>query len=517
MPPEAWLRRRTWLSAALAAGVPAALPLVARAQEAESPTAATCSHCKARWQTVEALRSQLPADWAVALEPEPVLGGQMLVLRAGPAAAPPLLLVHGLGQNGFTDWLPVLPALARQWRVLAVDLPGFGYSSTPPARLSPTALARVLDGLLARESRGPAVVAGHSLGGAVALRLADAFPARVSSLVLVDVAGILQRTAFTKHMATLPTQGLPEALKEPAARLGALGHRLVERLFGLPGDPTDLLRNNDWLWPLVLRDRNSTNAALALMDENYSAAVFGLRQPVQVIWGEADAITPLRTGELLARRLPRAQLHTLPGVGHAPMMQAPQDFQALLLRVLQQPPAARVAPLAPPPSNAALPDLHCSGEFDRRYRGGRYREIRIERCNAVHLTDVTAERLVVRDSIGVQLTGVDLRADDVALDAANSELMATACDFSGRMAIVSDSCRLDLAGVRLLARGFALQARGPTRVLASVSEIRDAQYNGWWHEDRLLDRELLNPLDPPRPARPPPGQPPAASSATAAR
>lgn len=479
-------RRRQLLTAGLGVLAAPAVP----AQEA----GAACSHCRARLQTVEALRAQLPATWQVALEAEPVLGAQMLVLRAGPASAPPLLLVHGLGQNGFTDWLPVLPALARQWRVLAVDLPGFGYSPSAGSRLSPTQLARVLDALLLREARGPATVVGHSLGGAVALRLAAEHASRVAALVLVNAAGILQRTAFSKHMAALPLDGVPAPLKEPAARAREWGQRLIEQVFGLPVDPAALLRDNDWLWQLVLRDRNSVNAALALLEENFSAAVHQVRQPVQVIWGEADGITPLRTGELLARRLPHAQLHGMPGIGHAPMAQAPQAFEALLLQVLAlrpEPPPAR------PPMSGTAPDLHCVGEVDRRY-SGRYRELLIERCTALQLTDVVAERIVLRDS-SVQMTGVQVQADDIALDAARSDVMATACDFSGRLALRSDASRLDLAGVHLAASGFAVQALGRSRIVASVSRIRDAWTDGWWHEDREIEGEVLDPRMPRRP------------------
>lgn len=448
---------------------------------------------------MDTLRARLPMAWSVRLEPEPVLGGEMLTVRAGPTDAPLLLLVHGLGQNGFTDWLPVLPQLVRRYRVLAVDLPGFGYSSSPQAKYSPTNYARVLANLLARERPGPVEVVGHSLGAAVALRLAADFPARVSRLVLVDVAGILQRTAFTKHTASLPfsVETMPEVLKEPVARLRDLGNILVERVFGLPGDPTHVLRASDLLWGWALRDRTNVNAALALIDEDFSAAVHTLTQPVQLIWGEADAVAPLRTGELLARRLPRAQLATLPGVGHVPMEQAANAFSALLDRALKEPPLPRAElPVDAP----ALQDLDCKGQVDRRY-SGRYREVRLDGCSAVRLTDLVADRIVVRDSI-VQMTGVQVHGADIALDITNSELVATACDFDGRVAIRSDSSRLDLAGVRLSASGFALQALGRTRLVASISEIRDAFYTGWWHEDRTIEGEVLDPRAPLRPAVP---------------
>jgi hypothetical protein len=283
------------------------------------------------------------------------------------------------------------------------------------------------------------------------------------------------------------------------ARLRDLGNVLVERMFGLPGDPTNLLRANDLLWGFVLRDRTNVNAALALVDENFSEAVFTLPQPVQLIWGEADPVAPLRTGELLARRLPRAQLATLPGVGHVPMEQATNEFLGLLNQALQNPPAPRREPVV---AGDALSDLECKGQVDRRY-SGRYREVRLDRCSAVRLVDVVADRIVVRDS-SVQMTGVQVQGADVALDISNSELVATASDFGGRVAIRSDASRLDLAGVRLSASGFAVQVVGRSRFVTSVSEIRDAFYTGWWHEDRTLEGELLDPRAPIRPVAPPP-------------
>lgn len=461
-----------------------------------------CDWCRATLQSVEALRQRLPAGWQAALEPEPALGGQMLVVRGGAAEAPLLLLVHGLGSSGFIDWWPVMPALARRWRVLAVDLPGFGYSTTPPGRLSPTRLAQALERLLEREAAGPVAVAGHSMGAAVALRLARRMPDRVSRLLLASAAGILHRTAFSKHLilGRLPSDGWSEPLAEPAARLRDLGHQLIERLFGMQPELTEWLRANDWLWSLVTRDRNTLNAAVALVDEDFGDAVRELRQPTHLVWGDADTVAPLRTGELLERRLANAQLHTLRGVGHVPMADARDEFLRLLEQGLSEAPRRRL----PPATDGEPPaDLRCVGEVGRRLQG-RYRTLHIERCTAVQLVDVEAERIVLRDSI-VRMTGGRVRAEDVALDVANSELVATACDLHGRTAIRCDAARLDLAGVDLLAQEFAVRVAGRSRLVASVCRVRDARYEGGWHDDRTLEQQLLD-LRAPQPAGPAPGR-----------
>ncbi len=456
---------------------------------ARSPKEPTCTHCKERLKTIRALQQTLPADWTFRLERESVFGSDMLVVEAGQANPQALLLVHGLGQNGFTDWLPVLPQLAQRYHVIAVDLPGFGYSGVPSGRYSPSNYARILQALLTRCGKQGLIVIGHSMGGAVALRLASAYPELVAKLILVDAAGILHRTAFAKHNASLPlaASNLPQALKEPVARVAELGNAIVERVFGMP-DLTRILKESDLAWELLLRNRANANAALALMEEDFSSAVHALKQPTQIIWGEADKVAPLRTGQLLARRLPRAELRSLPGVGHTPMLEAPQRFLALLSTALDAEPAAQ----PPLPTQGALEptDLKCSALADVQYSGA-YRNVLIDGCSGVRLVNLNAERIVIRDSI-VQMQGVQVRAADVALDVTNSEVTATASDFSGEVAIRADAARIDLAGVHLLAIGNAVEAKRMSRLIGSISRIQSPAYTGYWHDDaELTDTRLV--------------------------
>jgi pimeloyl-ACP methyl ester carboxylesterase len=461
----------------------------------EPPKPPACIYCKEALQTLDALRNKLPADWTLELERDPVFGGDVLVVQAGHSDAPTVLLVHGLGQNGFTDWVPTMRQLARRYRVVAVDLPGYGYSTAPLGKYSPKNYARVLQQVLARHAKQPALVVGHSMGGAVALRLASDFPDTTGRLVLVDVAGILHRTAYVKHSATdpVPIEGLPDVLKDPVTRIKDFGRAAVERAFGLPNDPTRVLRQSDLAWELILRNRTNVNAALALVDEDFSAAIHTLRQPTQIIWGAADTIAPLRTGQVLVRRIPSAQLKTMAGVGHTPMETAPDQFLALLNGALATDPAPAAPPDQLPPD---LTDLKCSGQVDRQY-SGHYREIVIENCTAVRLTDLTAQRIVIRDSI-VQMLNVQVRGSDVALEATNSEVIVTASDFSGETSVRADMSRLDFAGVVLLALDTPVEVRRRSRLIASVSEIHSPEYNGYWHdsvelEDARLSLERIRP------------------------
>ncbi len=114
-------------------------------------------------------------------------GSRVHYLTAGDG--PHLVLLHGLGDSA-RDWQWVLPALARRFRAIAPDFPGFGESDRPRAAYSPACFAEFVAGFLDALHVPSAVVVGNSLGGLAALRFALADPGRVPALVLVGAAGL---------------------------------------------------------------------------------------------------------------------------------------------------------------------------------------------------------------------------------------------------------------------------------------------------------------------------------------
>src|ERR1700728_312841 len=102
---------------------------------------------------------------------------------------PAIVFVHGLS-GSWPNWLEQLPVFAKDHRVIAMDLPGFGHSPMPHERITISAYARILDGLLDTLGVSAATLVGNSMGGFVSTELAIAFPQRVERLVLVSAAGI---------------------------------------------------------------------------------------------------------------------------------------------------------------------------------------------------------------------------------------------------------------------------------------------------------------------------------------
>ena len=258
---------------------------------------------------------------------DPEFGGIYVVTvgpaRApGPAAAPPLLLVHGLGTNGMRDFYPVLAPLVAQRRVIMLDLPGFGRSGRNNLKYAPDRYADVLSRLIAAHGPGPVDVVGHSMGGAITLFHAAAYPDQVRRLIVVDAAGILHRDAWFGHHLRRVTDPAGLVLPRVAEKLGEIANLLTDTSRILDPAPDIVLE----LAPLrqkLLGGKPERIAALGLILTDFSEVIAHIQAPTLVVWGADDMVAPLRTGLMLADRLRDAQLVVFPGVGHQVMAQAP--------------------------------------------------------------------------------------------------------------------------------------------------------------------------------------------------
>ena len=127
----------------------------------------------------------------------------------------PVLLVHGLGGSS-GNWVEVLPELVRRHRVIAVDLPGHAGSGPLARGATMDDFAAATAAVLEAESVQRAVVAGHSLGGLVALRLARSRPELVRGLLLVAPAGIATTSRVVEALVLRRRSGRVEPLRASA-------------------------------------------------------------------------------------------------------------------------------------------------------------------------------------------------------------------------------------------------------------------------------------------------------------
>lgn len=478
-------RLKTLLAAAalLSTGALMAQPAPTPLAAASAPLATACVERAPEAASGASAPAPLPRLSSLRYRCLALRGGQpVLVGEAGSPFAPPVLLVHGLGNNAHRDWAPVIAPLARQFHVIAVDLPGFGASPGGWDAYSFKALADVLLQVLDLRAPGrSAHVVGHSLGGAVSLYFAHAHAARVERLVLVDAAGILLKTVFVQHIASVRT---PQTGVAPVDRLlKGLSERFIGLRRSVFHDLDDRFDFSRWLAQnpqvryLLLGRHTQIEAGLGLVEHDFTAAIRETRAPTTVIWGGEDPIAPPRTGRVLAARLPDARLQVMEGIGHTPMLESPDAFKGLLLDALSAPFPPKPAAKAPGESNG---DVVCRDLAHQRY-SGRYDSLTLDNCPGARISGATIGKLVLLRSSGVVIDDTTVEAGDVAIEAQASEVTATNLTVTGRVGIRADASRFDLAGALLRTREQGVEITSYSRFFFSVSEWHGSDHDGDAH------------------------------------
>jgi 3-oxoadipate enol-lactonase len=224
----------------------------------------------------------------------------------------PLVLLHGYPLD-HTIWEPVLPLLEDDFELILPDLRGFGESDGSKSTYGMADLAADIAGLLTALDIWQAAIAGHSMGGYVALAFARAYPQRVLGLGLV-ASQVLADTPEKKA-----------GRYQEADDILAHGVRTVAEGMSvkLTGDPGLQAR----LKALIMRQRPEglAGALRAMADRPDSSGLLpGCNFPIVLIHGLADALIPVERARSVKAAVPQAQLTEIPGSGHMPMMEAPQ-------------------------------------------------------------------------------------------------------------------------------------------------------------------------------------------------
>jgi pimeloyl-ACP methyl ester carboxylesterase len=258
-------------------------------------------------------------------------GIETFYLEAGPVDAPPVVLVHGLSATN-ASMLPLIPALAKQYRVLAPDLPGHGGTEATSAAHAARFLGDWLLAFLRETCDAPAVLVGNSLGGRAALEAGLNAPADVRGLVLLCPA-----VAFRKLRQLVPFVRLvPD---EIAALPVRIPRRMAMRgLRGLFADPGRLPQAwyeaaiDEFVRVVSMRpNRLAIFSALrhVYLDEPFGETGFWdrlptLEPPALFLWGEKDVLVPAGFARWVEQALPHGRSLVLPDCGHVPQFEHPE-------------------------------------------------------------------------------------------------------------------------------------------------------------------------------------------------
>jgi pimeloyl-ACP methyl ester carboxylesterase len=242
-------------------------------------------------------------------------GGRLRYLAAGEGE--PVLLVHGLG-GAAGNWVALAPLLLPERRLLVPELPGHGGSSPLPAAPSLNAYADPLAWLLEHEGAPSAAVVGHSLGGAIALRLAIRGPEAVAALVLAGAAGISSASRSARYALTITGLLKPGRKIAPhrarVARSALLRHIVFGRWGAAdpPALPPDVV---EAFLAGPARHTDTVSAAKALIRDDARYDLDRVACPSFVLWGARDNQLPIGDAFEYARRL-KAPLRVIADCGH---------------------------------------------------------------------------------------------------------------------------------------------------------------------------------------------------------
>lgn len=252
---------------------------------------------------------------------------------------PPLLLIHGLGGSAYS-FRYVIGSLARDRRVITIDLKGFGASDKPfDLTYSASDQARLVLAFIAQRGYRKIDVAGHSFGGTVALIAAAmeqrSTSNRIGKLVLLSAPAYPQHMRRGLEFLTLPVL--------PYIALAVVPPILTARSAletWYPSTPrsgeADAISYAEPLYDAAGRHALiATTRAIATFKASGKMPDYsGVQKPTLLIWCRQDPTVPLETGERLARELPRAKLAILEQCEHGPAEEQPGATVQLLRRFL---------------------------------------------------------------------------------------------------------------------------------------------------------------------------------------
>jgi pimeloyl-ACP methyl ester carboxylesterase len=277
----------------------------------------------------------LRIDWREHLRQIEVLDTPVNYCEMG-EGGPPIVFVHGLA-GCWQNWLENIPHFARNHRVIALDLPGFGASPMPPWEISISNYGRIVDEFCSRLNIHSCALVGNSMGGFISTEVAIAQPEWVEKLVLLSAAGISsvhvrRRPAEALGRLLAAASPLTMELRERGMRRWRLRYALFRNVFHYPHRLRPELL---WEFGNGADDAPGFLTALgALLGYDFLDRLDRVQIPTLIVWGRDDRVIPSGDALEFERHLSDSRLVVFDRCGHVPMAERPVRFNRLLERFL---------------------------------------------------------------------------------------------------------------------------------------------------------------------------------------
>jgi pimeloyl-ACP methyl ester carboxylesterase len=260
-------------------------------------------------------------DLQTPLHPDPIPTSYVCV-----GSGQPLVLIHGFDSSVF-EFRRLIPLLADQFQVWAIDLLGFGFTDrTISPDLSPAAIKLHLHSFITQIIAQPVILAGASMGGAAAIDFALTYPDWVKQLILIDSAGFAAGPAMGALMIPPLDRWATAFLKNPKVRQRISEQAYCDRTLATP-DATCCAA-------LHLAMPNWQTALIAFTKSNgynfLNNKITQITQPTLILWGENDKILGTKDATKFQQTITQSTLTWIPQCGHVPHLEKPQATAAAI-------------------------------------------------------------------------------------------------------------------------------------------------------------------------------------------
>lgn len=246
-----------------------------------------------------------------------------------------IVLIHGFAAS-VEDWALNVNALAKNHRVYALDLVGFGRSDKPDIKYNGSLLAKFIKDFMHTQNLDKAIIMGHSLGGAIALHFTIEYQDMVDKLILVGSGGFDKKVTFNLRLLSAPVIGdiimhflnrklLTKFMRQMAYHQDVISEQLIEpfvQIFQLPGTKKSMLA--------ISRGHMNIFGVKADALKLILANLANIKVPTLLVWGKQDPVVPIAHANFAMQHLPNAELHVFDQCGHLPQMEYPEQFNKLI-------------------------------------------------------------------------------------------------------------------------------------------------------------------------------------------
>lgn len=283
----------------------------------------------------------LDIDWREHQRWVEVAGTHVNVTDIG-AGDQTIVFIHGLG-GSWVNWLENIPFFARSARVLALDLPGFGWSPMPSGEISIGRYGAIVDELLDTLGVERATIVGNSMGGFIGAEVAISFATRVDRLVLVSAAGLSTEYARNDRFMA--------ALQRADELLIFMGGHIATKADWLTRRPRTKLALTGAVFthpeclpgPLLAEQLRASGkqgfvpALDAITSYPIRDRLAQIQAPTLIVWGDRDRIVPPADAAEFASLISGSRVIMYADTGHCAMIERPDAFNAAVAAFIADP------------------------------------------------------------------------------------------------------------------------------------------------------------------------------------